>query len=133
MPARFMEYCLDLSVIVGCTEIRCESPISLTLKSFSTYKNHTFKVLIGIAPYGVITFVSKLFTGSISDEEITRQSGILRLREPGDVWPIKTLTRCFQMLVHASSPLHSKRRIFQQSEHRKLKAPIYFKRNRRNN
>ncbi|XP_067280272.1 uncharacterized protein [Pseudorasbora parva] len=88
MPAKFVEYCSDLRVIVDCTEIRCESPSSLTLQSetFSTYKNHTtFKALIGIAPCGVITFVSKLFTGSISDQEITRQSGILRLLEPGDV------------------------------------------------
>lgn len=36
-----------------------------------------------MAPCGAITFASKLFTGSISDKELTRQSGILNLLEPG--------------------------------------------------
>lgn len=87
MPPKFKQYCPNVRVILDCTEIRCETPSSLTLQSetFSSYKNtNTFKGLIGIAPCGVITFISKLFTGSISDREITRQSGILSLFEPGD-------------------------------------------------
>lgn len=87
MPQKFVSYCPNVRVIIDCTEIRCEAPSSLTLQSetFSTYKNtNTFKGLIGIAPCGVITFISKLFTDSISNREITRQSGILRLLEPGD-------------------------------------------------
>ncbi|XDV26073.1 hypothetical protein PO909_029871 [Leuciscus waleckii] len=87
MPPKFAQYCPNVRVILDCTEIRCEAPSSLTLQSetFSSYKNtNTFKGLIGIAPCGVITFISKLFTGSISDREITRQSGILSLFEPGD-------------------------------------------------
>ena len=52
---------------------------------FSNYKNdNTFKALVGISPDGIITFVSSLFPGSISDKELTRQSGLLRLLEPGD-------------------------------------------------
>lgn len=43
-----------------------------------------FKGLIGIAPYGVIIFVSKLYTGSISDKEIFRKSKILWLLQPRD-------------------------------------------------
>ncbi|XP_039518191.1 uncharacterized protein LOC120472185 [Pimephales promelas] len=87
MPPKFTQYCPNVRVILDCTEIRCEAPSSLTLQSetFSSYKNtNTFKGLIGIAPCGVITFISKLFTGSISVREITRQSGILSLFEPGD-------------------------------------------------
>ena len=42
------------------------------------------KGLIGIAPHGVVTFVSALYTGSISDKEITQGSGIIELLEPGD-------------------------------------------------
>ena len=54
--------------------------------TFSLYKNHnTYKTLIGISPSGAITFVSKLFSGSISDKELTRQSGILNLLEAGDL------------------------------------------------
>ena len=44
----------------------------------------TLKGLVGIAPHGAITFVSSLYTGSISDKEITRVSGVLDLLEPGD-------------------------------------------------
>jgi hypothetical protein len=51
----------------------------------SNYKNcNTFKGLVGISPDGVITFVSSLYPGSISDKELTRQCGIMDLLEPGD-------------------------------------------------
>ena len=74
-------------VILDCTEIYVQSPSSLLLQSqlYSTYKsNTTLKGLEGIAPHGAITFVSALYTGSISDKEITRVSGILDLLETGD-------------------------------------------------
>ena len=45
---------------------------------------NTLKGLVGIAPSGAITFVSKLYPGSISDKAITRDSGILDLLEEGD-------------------------------------------------
>lgn len=67
-------------IILDCTEIEVAIAQSLKLKivTYSHYKQrHTFKVLIGIAPNGTITFVSNLFPGSISDKEITRKSGIL--------------------------------------------------------
>ena len=57
-------------------------PSSLLLNSrlFSSYKNHTtLKGLIRIAPSGAATFVSQLYTGSISDREIVERSGILDL------------------------------------------------------
>ena len=45
---------------------------------YSHYKSHvTYKGLIGIAPSGAITFVSQLFEGSISDNEIVKRSGFL--------------------------------------------------------
>lgn len=87
MPDKFKLYCPEVRVIIDCTEIRCETASSLSLQSecFSNYKNHTtFKGLIGISPCGVVTFVSKLYTGSISDIEITRKSQLLRLLQPGD-------------------------------------------------
>ncbi len=55
-------------------------PGSLLLNGelFSSYKNHTtLKGLIGIAPSGAITFISQLYTGSISDREIVIRSGFL--------------------------------------------------------
>ncbi|XP_041639630.1 uncharacterized protein si:cabz01071907.1 [Cheilinus undulatus] len=87
MPDKFLQYCPKVRVIIDCTELRCETSSSLTLQSetFSSYKNHTtFKGLIGIAPCGVITFISKLYTGSISDKEITRRACLTQYLQPGD-------------------------------------------------
>ncbi|XP_022540997.2 uncharacterized protein LOC111196133 [Astyanax mexicanus] len=87
MPKKIRQYCPEVRVLIDCTEVRCETATSLTLQSesFSNYKNHTtFKSLVGVAPCGVITFVSKLYTGSISDQELTRRSNFIRLLQPGD-------------------------------------------------
>ena len=52
---------------------------------FSSYKNHNmYKALIGICPGGIVTFVSKLYSGLISDRELTKKSGLLDLLERGD-------------------------------------------------
>ena len=45
---------------------------------------NTFKSLIGITPSGAICFVSSLYSGSISDIQLTRQSGLLASLEKGD-------------------------------------------------
>ena len=44
----------------------------------------TYKALLGISPSGVITFVSDLWTGSTSDKQMTKLSGLLDLCEAGD-------------------------------------------------
>ncbi len=80
MPDVFKEKYPSTRVIIDCTEITCEMPGSLLLNGelFSSYKNHTtLKGLIGIAPSGAITFISQLYTGSISDREIVIRSGFL--------------------------------------------------------
>ena len=69
-------------VIIDCTEIKCEVPSSQPLQShlYSSYKSHaTLKCLLGISPAGAVIFVSKLYTGSISDREVTQRSGFLDL------------------------------------------------------
>ncbi|KAF4119221.1 hypothetical protein G5714_001272 [Onychostoma macrolepis] len=70
------------TVILDCTEIFGQTPSSLLLQSevFSTYKSHTtFKAMIG----SPVTFVSGLYAGSMSDREIFKQSGIVKLLKPG--------------------------------------------------
>ena len=53
------------------------SSLHLNGESFSNCKLHT--TLIGISPRGAITFISQLYTGSISGREIVVQSGFLDL------------------------------------------------------
>lgn len=88
MPAIFKERYPTTRAIIDTTELRCEVPISLVLQSatYSTYKpNNTMKGLVVVAPDGAITFLSKLFTGSVSDKELVEKSGFLNLQfQPGD-------------------------------------------------
>ena len=82
MPEDFKVKYKYTRVIIDCTEVRCQMPSSLQLNGelFSNYKNHTtLKGLVGISPGGAITFISQLYTGSISDREIVIRSGFLDL------------------------------------------------------
>lgn len=63
-----------------------EMPSSLRSqsKTYSYYQHHnTAKGLVGIAPSGMITFVSDLYSGRKSDKEATKDCGILFLLEEG--------------------------------------------------
>ena len=87
MPNCFKEMYPSTRVIIDATEIRVEKPglPQLQQATSSSYKNtNTYKVLVGISPSGVITFISKLYAGSISDKELACCSGILEMLEPGD-------------------------------------------------
>ena len=82
MPEDFKQKYSSTRVIIDCTEVRCQMLSSLHLNGelFSNYKHHTtLKGLIGISPGGAITFISQLYTGSISDREIVVRSGLLDL------------------------------------------------------
>ncbi|XP_074502270.1 uncharacterized protein LOC141773958 isoform X1 [Sebastes fasciatus] len=74
-------------VILDCTEIHVKRASSTALDSetyFHCKGTTTLKSLVGISPSGELTFVSDLYTGSISDREITKSSGILSLLEERD-------------------------------------------------
>nr|XP_019966911.1 PREDICTED: uncharacterized protein LOC109645721 [Paralichthys olivaceus] len=73
MPSVFGQF-PDTQVLVDSVEMRCEMPSSFLYKSHTTLKG-----MIGVSPHGAVTFVSSLFSGSISDKELFWQSGIFPL------------------------------------------------------
>ena len=87
MPQKFKRKYPNCRVIIDCTELFTETPKSLANKTllYSHYKSHmTYKGLVGISPGGLITFASDLWSGAISDKQITKKCGILDLCESGD-------------------------------------------------
>ena len=87
MPKCFQELYPTTRIIIDATEVFVETPAlpEFQQMTFSSYKNHnTYKALVGISPGGAITFVSKLYPGSISDQMLTKKSGLLELLEKGD-------------------------------------------------
>lgn len=76
-----------VAVILDCFEIFLDRPSSMEPRSltWSAYKHHnTVKYLIGIAPQGVITFISRGWCGRTSDKLLTESCGILKNLLPGD-------------------------------------------------
>lgn len=88
MPASFRDKYSSNRVLLDATEIPCNVPSSFVTQSdvYSHYNSgHTFKGLVGVAPSGVLTYVSELFTGSTSDRECVIRSGLLKKRfDPGN-------------------------------------------------
>ena len=83
LPKRFQ----NLRIIIDCAEFFIQKPqIPESQKiTWSSYKHwNTAKLLVGITPTGVISFIPPLWTGSVSDKEIVRNSGLINLLEEGD-------------------------------------------------
>ena len=106
MPAQFIEFCPTTRVILDCTEFFTEVPSSMSVQSltYSSYKHHnTFKALVGISPTGAVAFISELYAGSVSDQALTRESGVLDLVMPGDtVMADKGFDIAYDVLVHGA-------------------------------
>ena len=86
LPKWFAKFS-NVRVIVDCMELYIQKPHlpSSQKISWSSYKHsNTAKVLVGITPCGVISFVSTLWSGTISDKEIFRRSGIIQMLQEGD-------------------------------------------------
>ncbi|XP_015234369.1 PREDICTED: uncharacterized protein LOC107087349 [Cyprinodon variegatus] len=81
----------DCAVIVDCFTVALEEPLSAEAEmtpSHSDRSRPTFsslKYLIGVAPQGVVTFVSRGAPGSVSDKSLAESCGFLCKLLPGDV------------------------------------------------
>ena len=78
----------NLRCTIDCTEVFIDRPRDLEIQAltWSDYKKHnTVKFLVGIAPNGMITFLSNAWGGRASDQHITKTSGFIDLIEPGDL------------------------------------------------
>ena len=86
LPPAFEPY-PKTRVIKDCTEFHIEKPFrpSAQRLTWSNYKHaNTCKLLVGIMPTGTITFVSKLYSGSVSDLFIVKASNLMDKIENGD-------------------------------------------------
>ncbi|XP_072027733.1 uncharacterized protein [Amphiura filiformis] len=87
MPSSIKSMCPSLRCTIDCTEFYIERPRDLQLQAltWSDYKRHnTAKILVAIAPNGMISFLSKAFGGRSSDRYITQKSGFYELLDRGD-------------------------------------------------
>lgn len=86
-PSSFSQY-TSCRIVIDCTDIEIATP-GLMCQQNATYSSYrgmnSFKILVGVAPNAVITFVSKLYPGSVSDKEIVKQSGLLDHLATGDL------------------------------------------------
>ena len=75
-------------VIIDCTEIYIERPSNLNARAqtWSNYKHtNTVKYLIGITPAGSVMFLSRGWSGKVSDKEITNRSNFYDFVQNGDM------------------------------------------------
>lgn len=79
MPLCFSEFA-EVRVVLDCTEVELEKChcASCRILTYSHYKGmHTAKILVGVSPAGLITFISDTFGGRASDKACVEKSRVL--------------------------------------------------------
>ena len=86
-PSSFSQFS-TCRIVIDCTDIEVAAPklMSQQNATYSSYRGmNSFKVIVGVAPNAVITYVSRLYPGSISDKAIVQESGLLNHLVAGDL------------------------------------------------
>lgn len=81
MPKCFTDF-KDTQIILDCTEIPIQRTKCLCcrIKFYSHYKGiQTIKILTGVSPGGLVTFISKPFGGRASDKVIFQHSNLISM------------------------------------------------------
>ncbi|KAJ0064526.1 hypothetical protein NL108_009496 [Boleophthalmus pectinirostris] len=87
MPKCFKPKYQRCRCIINCTEICIDRPTNLTARAekYLNYKSHnTVKYLVGMSPAGAITFLSKGWSGHVSDKKLAADSGFYDLLQVND-------------------------------------------------
>lgn len=87
LPNAFLS-CSSCRIVLDATEVMSDKPIQMLFQreTFSAYKHYnTWKALIGVAPNGIVTYVSDLYPGSTSDKKIVEHCGVIEQLVPGDL------------------------------------------------
>lgn len=74
-------------IIIDGTEIPIKRPKQPVIQqgTYSSYKNRsTVKVLVGVAPGGLVSYVSDAYGGAASDQQICERSSLMTFCDPGD-------------------------------------------------
>ena len=88
MPRRCKQNFPACRIIIDCTEVFIQRSKNLVARAqtYSNYKSHnTLKFLVGIAPSGAFTYISKSWGGRASDKTITLEDGLLEMLDHGDL------------------------------------------------
>lgn len=108
LPKSYPAKYADTRVILDCTEIFHTKPKNCSAQSstYSQYKHHnTVKVMVGITPRGLITFVSNPYGGNTSDRHIAEKE-ILHKLEPGDAVMVDRGFNIKDLLLQRGVKLH---------------------------
>ena len=102
MPSSFRKFFRQCAVIIDCSEVFMERPSDLLAcaQVWSNYKHHSMvKFLIGIAPQGTISFISKAYGGRISDKKIVEQSSLIDHLLPGEQFHVQFMCYYFTSII----------------------------------